>query len=311
MTHLFHPRPASFLNLPAPGSLTPGDLVIFGAGHGTPYPDESELGYPLATLSADAPDTIRKGANWSSLNIDHWDFDLGGPLLADGRRALYDAGDLILSPSDGAANRAAIRSATQWITEQGAVPVLLGGDDSVPVPFLQGFSQGPIDILQIDAHIDWRDSVGGVREGYSSTMRRASEHPLVRSITQVGMRGVGSARAQEVQAARDWGARLVTVEEALALGSAGIAGLVPGGGHLVVQIDLDALDPSVCGAVNAPTPGGFQFRDLAAILRAAVSAHGLAGLSVVELVPGADTQGLSAVAAARLICNAIGAAVRR
>lgn len=310
MTHVFTPSTTPFLGCPL-GSVRPGDFVIFGAGHGTPYPSESELGYPLATLSAEAPEAIRRGANWSSSNIDHFDFDLGGPLLADGGRALQDAGDLVLSETDGGANRAAIQSATAWVLGQGAVPVLLGGDDSVPVPFLRAFDQGPIDILQIDAHIDWRDSVGGVRDGYSSTMRRASEHRPVRSITQVGMRGVGSARAEEVQAARDWGARLVTVEEALSLGPQGVAALVPGGGRLVVQIDCDALDPSVCGAVNAPTPGGFQFRELAAILRAAVGAHGLAGLSIVELVPQADSHGLSAVAVSRLICNAIGAAVRR
>ncbi len=310
MAYAFHQSPAPFLNLPAPKSLRSGDLVIFGAGHGTPYPSESELGYPLETASATAPDAIRIGATWSSSNIDHYDFDLGGPLLAAGARALYDAGDLVLSSQDGATNRQAIRAATADILGQGAVPILLGGDDSVPVPFLAAFDTGPIDILQIDAHIDWRDTVGGVRDGYSSTMRRASERPHVRSITQIGMRGVGSARPQEVQAARDWGARLVTVDQALDLGPQGVAAMIPGAGRLVIQIDLDALDPSVCGAVNAPTPGGFQFRELAAILRTVIAAHGLAGLSVVELVPKADPHGLGAVAAARLICNAIGAAVR-
>ena len=55
----------------------------------------------------------------------------------------------------------------------------------------------PFYILQLDAHIDWRNEVDGVREGYSSTMRRASEMPWVKGITQVGMRGVGSAREEE------------------------------------------------------------------------------------------------------------------
>ena len=310
MAYSLRPSSAPFLNLPAPATLRPGDLVIFGAGHGTPYPSESELGYPLETASATAPDAIRAGATWSSSNIDHHDFDLGGPLLGTGTRSLYDAGDLVLSPQDGAANRQSIQAATASFLGRGAVPILLGGDDSVPIPFLAAFDAGPIDILQIDAHIDWRDSVGGVRDGYSSTMRRASEHPQVRSITQVGMRGVGSARPEEVAAALDWGARLVTVDRALELGPQGIAALIPGDGRLVVQIDLDALDPSVCSAVNAPTPGGFQFRELAAILRRVIAAHGLAGLSVVELTPATDAFGQSAVAAARLICNAIGAAVR-
>ena len=302
----------SFINVASPPPhLAPGDFVVFGAGHGSPYPAKTELGYDVATASVTAPQAIRDGATQSSSNIDHFDFDLGGPLLGDGRRALYDAGDLVLSATDGPANRAAIQAMTRAIVGQGGVPVLLGGDDSVPVPFLAGFDQGPVDILQIDAHIDWRDTVGGEKWGYSSTIRRASERAQVRSITQVGMRGVGSARPEEVQTALTWGARLVTVDAARQMGPAGVAALIPKGGRLIVQIDLDALDPSVCGAVNAPTPGGFGFAELAALLRHVIGARGLAGLSVVELVPGRDTHGLSAMAGARLICNAIGAAVQR
>jgi agmatinase len=137
----------------------------------------------------------------------------------------------------------------------------------VPVPFLRAFAdQGPVDVLQIDAHIDWRDSLGGVRDGYSSTMRRASELPFVRSITQVGMRGVGSARPEEVQAALAWGARLVTVREARAVGMETLARSLRPDGRLVIQVDADAFDPSVCPAVNAPTPGGFRFEEIADLL---------------------------------------------
>jgi agmatinase len=302
----------SFIDVPSPPpQLNAGDLIIFGAGHGSPYPTKTELGYDVATASVAAPQAIRDAATQSSSNIDHYDFDLGGPLLSAGGRQLYDAGDLELSATDGPANRAVIEAATRAILAQGGVPVLLGGDDSVPLPFLAGYDAGPVDILQIDAHIDWRDSVGGERWGYSSTMRRASERTMVRSITQVGMRGVGSARPEEVQTALAWGARLITVDAARQLGAAGLTALIPEGGRLIVQIDLDAFDPSVCGAVNAPTPGGFGFGELAGMLRHVIGARGLAGLSVVELVPGRDPFGLSAMAAARLICNAIGAAVRR
>jgi len=291
----------SFIDVsPPPPLLTAGDFVVFGAGHGSPYPALTELGYDVATASVTGAQAIRDGATQSSSNIGHYDFDLGGPLLGKGGRALYDAGDLDLSATEGAANRAAIAAMTRGIVGQGGVPV----------PCLAGYDEGPLDILQIDAHIDWCDSVGGEKWGYSSTMRRASERGQVRSITQVGMRGVGSARPEEVQVARDWGAQLVTVEVARLIGPTGVAALIPEGGRLIVQIDLDALDPSVCGAVNAPTPGGFAFGEVAGLLRHVIGVRGLAGLSVVELVPGRDLHGLSAIVAARLICNAIGAAVR-
>ena len=44
--------------------------------------------------------------------------------------------------------------------------VVLGGDESVPIPVLRAFEwRGPITLVQIDAHFDWRHDVGGVTEG--------------------------------------------------------------------------------------------------------------------------------------------------
>jgi agmatinase len=80
------------------------------------------------------------------------------------------------------------------------------GDDSVAIPFMRAFDDAStLRVLQIDAHIDWRDEVQGERFGYSSTMRRVSELPFVRSMTQIGIRAVGSARREEVEAAKGWG----------------------------------------------------------------------------------------------------------
>jgi agmatinase len=314
MAHAFVAPQRCFLDQPfsAPGDLRAGDVAVIGAAHGSPYPVRTEVGYDTATGSADAPGAVRMAAIQSSSNIDHYDFDLCGPLLGASARRLLDCGDLVLSPDDGAGNRAAIGAATAAVLARGAVPVFLGGDDSVPVPFLAAFGAGvPVDVLQIDAHIDWRESIGGERFGYSSTMRRASELPFVRSITQVGMRGVGSARMEEVQAARDWGARLVTVTEARATGMATLADSLPVGGRLVVQVDADAFDPSVAPAVNAATPGGFRFEEVAELVRLAVARCGLAGYSLVEIVPARDLAGITAIAGARLVCNAVGALCRR
>ena len=303
----------TFLDRPLvrPDHVETGDIVIFGAGHGAPYLGLGDVQYETDTLSADAPDAIRSGANESSSNIDHYDFDLGGPLLADSPIRLVDCGNLVLSPEDGDRNRQHIQDTTAAILRAGGTPILLGGDDSVPIPFLQAFRErGPIDVLQIDAHIDWRDTIDGEPNGYSSTMIRASENPFVRSITQIGMRGVGSARPADVKKAQAWGAHLITVRETRRIGTQGIIDLIPKGGNLVIQIDCDAFDTSVCPAVNAPTPGGFQFEELAEILRGVIAARTTVGFSIVELVPSLDVNKVSAIAAARITCNVIGSLAR-
>jgi agmatinase len=309
-------RPAdpTFLGVPPRdlAAVRPGDIAVFGAGHGTPYPADDDIAYDLETGSADAPLAIRKGAVQSSSNLDHWDYDLGGPLFGDGPVRLVDCGDVATIPEDGAGNRAGIEAVTRDLVDRGAVPVLLGGDDSVPVPFHRGFAAaGSLAILQIDAHIDWRDSIGGERDGYSSTMRRASELPFVRAIVQVGARGVGSARRQEVEAAAAWGARIVPAEAFRRDGIDPVLRLLPAGLPVLIALDLDAFDPSLVPAVNAPTPGGPLFPEVAALVRRVAAAHPVAGVSVVELAPRLDESGVSAMVAARFILNVVGAMVRR
>lgn len=58
--------------------LIQGDAVILGAGHAIPYPDHNETG---DTASATAPGAICKAANIDASLVDHYDFDLGGPLM--------------------------------------------------------------------------------------------------------------------------------------------------------------------------------------------------------------------------------------
>jgi hypothetical protein len=207
---------ATFPFMGATKSKTPSgfDAVIFGAPHGTPYKgidNRLHAGSAKAFRTALAAD-----AEW----LDHWDYDLGGTLLAGGFR-LADLGDLATTPKDGAANRKRIEATTRRILDAGAIPIMFGGDDSTPIPFIAGFAGGPpLTILQIDAHIDWRDERHGERNGFSSTMQRASEQPHVWRIVQAGARRIGSARAQEVADARQWGAHIVTARKSIATVSA-------------------------------------------------------------------------------------------
>jgi agmatinase len=95
-------------------------------------------------------------------------------------------------------------------------------------------------IVQIDAHIDWREERYGERYGFSSTMRRASEMKHVERIIQVGMRGIGSARKGEVDFARQWGTQIVTSREVLDNGIAGTLAKIPAESRLIT-LDCDAL----------------------------------------------------------------------
>ncbi|MCX2720962.1 agmatinase [Roseibium salinum] len=296
-----------FLGLPdrLPESRVPR-AVIFGAGHGSTYPGKDSSGH------ASAPDAIRAASQGDALLVEHWDFDLGGPLFDGKPVCCIDAGNIPTTMHDNAGNRARIEAKTRAVLALPAVPILLGGDDSVPIPFLAGFADhGPVWVLQIDAHIDWRDEVHGERYGYSNPMRRASEMPHVAGMVQVGMRSVGSARLAEIEAARRYGSHLVTAREVHAQGIEAALRHIPKGARVVVTLDCDGLDPGIMPGVAARAPGGLTYTQVIDLIAALGRQARIAGLDLVELYPPADVDDLSALTAARLLVNVIGAIVRQ
>ncbi len=280
--------------------------VIFGAGHGSTYPGKDSSGYILAA------DAIRAASQDDAALIKHWDFDLGGPLFDGKPVCCIDAGDIPTTLHDNAGNRARIETRTREVLALPAVPILLGGDCSVTIPFIAGFADhGPVWVLQIDAHIDWRDEVDGERCGYSSPMRRASEMPHVAGLVQVGLRSVGSARLTDIEAARRYGSRFVTAREVYAQGVEAALRHIPEGVRVVVTLDCDSLDPSIMPGVAARTPGGLTYTQVIDLIAGLGRRARIAGFDLVEFYPPADIDGLSALTAARLLVNVIGTVVRQ
>lgn len=296
----------TFLGLPSTPDVErlEAKIAIIGAPCATPYAS-------VGAYCAGAPKAIRHAISGYAANLHHMDFDVGGPIFP-GPVTAADCGDLPCDESDPAANRIAIRQAVGGVLGHGGAPIVIGGDDSVPIPLLEAFhDRGPVTILQIDAHIDWREEVGGERWGLSSTMRRASEMPHVERIIQVGQRAIGSARPSDYADARARGvsffpARLVH-EEGIGL----VLDAVPAGAQVIVTLDCDALDPSIMPAVIAPAPGGLTFWQAAGILHRVAAKARIAAFDIVELVPERDVAGLGALTAARLIVNAIGLIARQ
>ncbi len=280
--------------------------VIFAAGHGSTYADKDSSGHAMAAGA------IRAASQEDASLVGHWDFDLDGPLFDDRPLCCLDIGDIPTRLHDNENNRLQIETRTREILAMPAVPILIGGDDSVPIPFLSAFSgSGPLWILQIDAHIDWRDKVDGERYGYSSPMRRASEMPHVAGIVQAGIRSVGSARLAEIEAARRYGSRLVTAREIHANGVEAALRHIPDGAQVVITLDCDGLDPGVMPGVAARTPGGLSYTQVIDLISATGRKARIAGIDLVELYPPADIDGLAALTAARILVNAIGAIVRQ
>ncbi len=282
------------------------DAVVFGAPHGTVYPGQDNR------VFEGAPKALRTAMLLESNWLDHYDFDLGGTLYpADSKFRLADLGDLATAPQDGPGNRALIETTARSILKAGALPLMIGGDDSVPIPFIAAFEEvGAIHIVQVDAHIDWRKQRMDEPMGLSSTMRRASEMGHVKGITQIGMRSVGSARAREVEAARNWGVEIVTARQVHEGGVAAALKHVPRGAKILFTIDCDAIDCSIMQAVLAPTPGGLTYLEVIDLIAGVIEKGTLVGFDMIEFVPERDLTRNAAYVAGRIVAHAVGRLAR-
>jgi agmatinase len=229
-------------------------IALLGVPGATPYAS-------VGAYCRNGPAALRRGMASLSANVERHDFDADGPLFPSDAAKPVDCGDLPFSETDFQANRNAISQAVRVVLGRGAVPVLIGGDDSVPIPFLDAMAAATrnLTILQIDAHIDWRDEVRGERMGLSSTMRRASEMPHVGTMVQVGARGIGSAATSDYEDAVARGTQFFLAEQVHRYGVGAAVEAIPAGTDIAICFDADGLDPSIMPAAIGRSPGGLWY----------------------------------------------------
>ena len=296
----------TFFGLPACTNLDmiEAKAAILGVPVATPYKS-------VGNYCANAPEAIRTAiAPWAA-NLEHVDFDFGEPLFPDWLITAVDCGNLTYDESDFAANRAAIKDAVIKMVRSGAVPVLIGGDDSVPIPMFDAFAgTGDYTILQIDAHIDWRDEVQGERYGLSSNMRRASEMAHIKKIIQVGQRSIGSARPSDLEDAKAWGVDFYSGRDVNRDGLAPILDSIAEQSNVIIALDIDGLDPSVVPGVIGRAPGGLSYWQTVELIHGVARKARLSAFNLVEFMPERDVEQLGALVCARLVANVLGAVAR-
>ena len=298
----------SFHNFPIETDLDNlnADIAIIGIPFGDPY----SMG-EASNDQAFAPTHIRQHCGRALRGLDRYDFDIGGTLLDGKDIKVVDCGDVIGIAKDVAGNHARSEQAIRKILAAGALPIVLGGDHAIPIPVFRAYEgRGPITLIQVDAHVDWRDVFHGVSDGLSSVIRRASELKHVDEIYQIGLRSAGSARLEEVEAALAYGAHLIPDIELQEVGMKTILDRIPDGGNYYLTIDADGVDPTIMPAVAGPAPGGVNYPQMRTLIQGLVKKSNVVGMDIVEITPSRDINGITAVTAGRFICNLIGSAVR-
>jgi len=159
------------------------DIAVIGVPYLSPY-----LKQPSYS-SQNAVHTVRQ-QSLKYQKIGNYDFDFDGDLLGNRSFDCVDCGNLINQYKAFDTYVQTITAVIRLILKRSAVPVVIGGDHGTSIPVLRAYEEfSQLCVVQIDAHLDWVDEREGVREGFSSPMRRASEMPHVASMVQIGLRG--------------------------------------------------------------------------------------------------------------------------
>jgi agmatinase len=192
------------------------------------------------------------------------------------------------------------------ILKEGKIPGLVGGDHSTPLGFIRACAEhaanlkpaargaGGLGILQIDAHMDFRDAFEGFSYSHASIMHNVLTHvPQVTKLVQVGIRDYGESERDfaasqkkrvetyfdfDLATKLDGGAKWAKLCDEM------IANLPQ---NVYVSFDIDGLDPSLCPHTGTPMVGGLSFNQACVLLeKLARSGRHVVGFDLNEVSPG-------------------------
>ncbi len=291
-----------------PGCKDVEKLIADAAIIGIPYKSPYSVTDPEEGTVITAPDAIRRHSKRYAGRLNHYDFDFGGDIFAGHDLKIVDCGNVVMNPEEHSKNLKNASSVIKTLLNKGVVPFVLGGDHGTTIPVLRAYKDyGPLFLVHVDAHIDFRNERDGFKYGFSSPMRRASEMPWIKGIVHIGLRGSGSARKQEVDLARKYGSIIVSAEELHRIGVERIIEMIPQAEGYYFSIDADGFDPSLSPGVFYPSPGGLTYYQITGLIKGIAKKGRISGFDFVEYVPGLDVRNLTAIFAGRLILSFIGA----
>ncbi len=221
-------------------------------------------------------------------------------------QAAWDAGDVEVVPLQQERTFVAIAAGIAGARAAGAVPVVLGGDNSITLPVLRGLAAPAVVVVQLDAHLDYGEGYFGGPHGNSTPMRSIRREGLARQVLHLGARGYDNALADLLATEAD-GNVVISAEGARA-GDALVAieALDPGT-PAYVSLDIDVADPGIAPGTGYGEAGGLDYAQLRRLMLAIGSRCDLLGCELVEVSPPYDLGDATALLGAQLLVDLLSA----
>ena len=214
--------------------------------------------------------------------------------------------------------------------DEGAMPVVLGGDHSLGAGSVAAAAewgrrskQLPIGLLWVDAHGDMNTPATSLSGNVHGMPLAALLGPEPAELSKIGtfapkvlpqhtvLVGIRNLDEREKVAVRDSGVHVFTmkdidrqgiaavVEQAVNLAGNGTAGI-----H--VSFDMDVCDPLIAPGVGTPVKGGLDYREAHMVMEIIADSGRLTSLDLVEVNPTLDMQNITAQLGTELASSALG-----
>lgn len=199
---------------------------------------------------------------------------------------------------------------TAALIAQGKKVVLLGGDHSCPLGYMEALAEkhGSFSILHIDAHADLRQAYEGFEYSHASIMYNALQLPQVSKLVQVGIRDVSPGEIDRITGSEGriclWNdystSRRLFEGDAWAVICREMVDCLPE--KVYASFDIDGLDPSLCPGTGTPVPGGLSFGQASYLLFCLKeSGREIIGADLCEVCPSSSDNEWDANVGARIL----------
>jgi arginase len=216
-----------------------------------------------------------------------------------------------------------VYAAARLATEEGVIPLFIGGDHSLAIGSIGGCTHAePAGLIWIDAHGDFNtpqttltNNIHGMTlavlmgDGYPELVNVGRPEPKL-SAEDVVMIGIRDLDPGERERLKESGITIFTMREIDERGMGAITRealeRLEHRERLHVSLDMDALDPQLGPGVGTVSPGGITYREAQLLMEIIADSGRCSALDIVEINPVFDRHNRTAQLAVELTASLFG-----
>ncbi len=276
-------------------------VALIGApmGLGSITPGRCDLG----------PETVRAALKRMSV----YDLETETDLSA---LRVFDAGDADIADLEPAASLAPLKACLAPLMQKHALTLILGGNNAITRPAVHALDPTlqRVGLLTLDAHFDLRDTDCGLTNGNPLQALLEDGMPGAH-IAQIGLLPFANTKRAH-EKAKAAGINVAPAAACKAQGLGAIAAnalerLASRCEMIHVDFDIDVIERGCMPGAPGARPGGVSPQDFFDATRLICAHPKVRSIDLTEFDPSLDVASISALTAARFVCEALAGFLRR